>query len=145
MPVPDLTIFYPNGQVEGVLLYVWDGTKPVVWDGSLSGALAPLFITGATNATFTAVAAVSSKKIKIYSLSLMTTSATAVTITFKSAANGTAKATYLLQSPASIVTGISEGLPIGSVLFETAAGELLEMAFSASVNITYNIRYWVEA
>src|SRR5262245_41865025 len=49
MPVPpDLGIFYPNGQVEESLMYVWDGSKPVVWDGQVtfSGTISIGSITG---------------------------------------------------------------------------------------------------
>jgi hypothetical protein len=99
-------------------------------------------VTGSASATATLVAAVASKKIKVYSLSLMTTSTTAVTVTFKSGAAGTALATYLLQAPTGVVAGIAEGVAVPSSLFETAAGALLEMAFSAAQSVTYNIRYW---
>lgn len=37
MPIPpDLQIFYPNGGVSAHLTYIWDGSKPVAWDGSVS-------------------------------------------------------------------------------------------------------------
>ena len=98
--------------------------------------------TGSASATFTIVAAVASKKLKVYSLSLMTASATAVTITFKSGAAGTAIGTYILQAIAGTNFGITENIPVPSSLFETTAGVLLEMAFSAAVSVTYNLRYW---
>src|SRR5215831_7382160 len=36
-----LDILYPNGQVEAVQVFVWDGAKPILWDGSVtfSGSL----------------------------------------------------------------------------------------------------------
>lgn len=33
-----LSILYANGEVQAVQLYVWDGTKPVLWDGSGTGS-----------------------------------------------------------------------------------------------------------
>ncbi len=102
----------------------------------------PKFKTGSASATFTIVAAVASKKIKVYSLSLMTASTTAVTVTFKDGAAGTALGTYILQAITGTNFGITENLAIPSSLFETTAATLLEMAFSAAVSVTYNLRYW---
>jgi len=34
----DLEIFYPNGHVQANLVYIWDGTKPIPWDGSITVA-----------------------------------------------------------------------------------------------------------
>lgn len=34
--MPNLAIFYPNGEVEAVQLFVWDGSKPVLWDGEVT-------------------------------------------------------------------------------------------------------------
>ena len=101
-------------------------------------------VTGSASATFTIVAAVSSKKLKVYSLSLMSTSTTAVTVTFKDAAAGTAIGTYLLQAPAanSVFGIVDSGVTVPSFLFATSAGNLLEMSFSAAVSVTYNLRYW---
>lgn len=37
MPVPpDLQIFFPNGGTSASQMYIWDGSKPVAWDGSIS-------------------------------------------------------------------------------------------------------------
>jgi hypothetical protein len=119
--------------------------------GTLSGAtvVSPgqllKSITGSASATFTAVAAVASKKIKVYSLSLMTSSTTAVTVTFKDGAAGTAKATYLLQAITGTNFGITENLGDQMTLFEGTVNTLLEMSFSAAVNVTYNLRYFEEA
>jgi hypothetical protein len=98
--------------------------------------------TGSASATFTIVAAVTSKKIKVYALSLMTSSTTAVTVTFKDGASGTAIGTYPLQAISGTVQGIAESVDIPSSLFETSSGTLLEMSFSAAVSVTYNLRYW---
>ena len=102
----------------------------------------PKVKTGSASATFTVIAAVASQKLKIYSLSLLTASTTAVTITFKDGAGGTAIGTYILQAITGTNFGIAEGVNIPSSLFETTAGNLLEMAFSAAQSVTYNIRYW---
>lgn len=98
--------------------------------------------TGSASATFTLVAAVASNKIKVYSLSLITASTTAVTITFKDGAAGTALATYPLQAITGTNFGISENVAVPSTLFETAANTLLEMSFSAAQTVTYNLRYF---
>lgn len=100
--------------------------------------------TGSASATFTIVAAVASKKIKVYSLSLMTASTTAVTVTFKDGAAGTVVATYILQAITGTNFGITENVAVPSQLFETTAGVLLEMSFSAAQSVTYNLRYWAD-
>ena len=98
--------------------------------------------TGSASVTFAIVPAVTGKKIKVYSLSLMTTSTVAVTVEFKDGAAGTVIGTYLLQAPTSVMAGITENVTVPSRLFETTAGNLLEMAFSAAVVVVYNVRYW---
>lgn len=98
--------------------------------------------TGSASATFSIVAAVASKKIKVYSLSLITASTTAVTITFKDGAAGTALTTYPLQALTGTNFGLTENVAVPSSLFETSAGTLLEMSFSAAQTVTYNIRYF---
>lgn len=113
--------------------------------GHVGHGQTPKWKTGSASATFTLVAAVASNKIKVYSLSLTLVSTTAVTITFKDGAAGTALATYLLQSPASVTAGIAESVSIPSSLFETSVNTLLEMAFSAAVSVTYNVRYFEQA
>lgn len=113
--------------------------------GNVGTGQVPKWKTGSASATFTVVAAVTSKKVKVYALSLMTVSSTAVTVTFKDGAAGTALATYVLQASANVTNGIAEAVSIPSTLFETSAGTLLEMAFSAAVSVTYNLRYYEEA
>ena len=98
--------------------------------------------TGSASATFSIVAAVTDKKIKVYSLSLLTASTTAVTITFKDGASGTALATYPLQAITGTNFGITESVAVPSSLFEGSVTTLLEMAFSAAQTVTYNLRYW---
>ena len=107
-------------------------------------AKTPLTKTGSASATFTVVAAVSSKRIKVYSLSLLTASTTAVTVTFKDGAAGTAIATYPLQAISGTNFGIAEGVSIPSFLFASSAGVLLEMSFSAAQSVTYNVRYFAD-
>jgi Na+/serine symporter len=98
--------------------------------------------TGSASATFTVVAAVTSKKIKVYSLSLLSASTVAVTVTFKDGAGGTAIGTYILQAISGTNFGITENVAVPTTLFETSAGTLLEMAFSAAQAVTYNLRYF---
>lgn len=98
--------------------------------------------TGSASATFTIVSAVASKKIKVYSLSLITASTTAVTVTFKDGAAGTVLATYPLQAITGTNFGITQNLAVPSSLFQTSAGTLLEMSFSAAQTVTYNLAYW---
>jgi hypothetical protein len=104
----------------------------------------PLIKTGSASATFTIVPAVAAKRIKVYSLSLMTTSTSAVTITFKDGAGGTAIGTYTLQAVTGSVSGIVEALDVPSYLFATTAGNLLEMSFSGAFSVVYNLRYWAD-
>jgi hypothetical protein len=113
--------------------------------GNVGTGKVPKSKTGSASATFTAVAAVASNKIKVYAVSLMTVSATAVTVTFKDGASGTVLATYLLQASASVTNGIAESVAIPSSLFETTVNTLLEMSFSAAVSVSYNIRYFEDA
>ena len=110
--------------------------------GNVGHGKTPKVKTGSASATFTIVAAVASKKIKVYSLSLMTSSTTAVTVTFKDGAAGTAIGTYILRAITGTNFGITENLSIPSSLFETTAATLLEMSFSAAVTVVYNLRYY---
>src|SRR5258706_7367914 len=62
MPNPPTTqkdpikIFYPNGGTEAAQMYVWDGTKPVLWDGSVtfSGSITIGAVTGNTTSNIAA-------------------------------------------------------------------------------------------
>lgn len=100
--------------------------------------------TGSASGTFTLVAADATNRIKVTSLSLITTSATAVTVTFKSGAAGTALYTVPLQALANTNFGIAHSAAGGNFLFATAAATLLELSFSGAVSITYNIAYQVD-
>ena len=117
-------------------------TQSGTW--SVGHGKTPAWKTGSASATFTLVAAVASKKIKAYSLNLTTSSTTAVTITFKDGAAGTVLGTYTLQAISGTRFGIVDNVSIPSSLFETSAGTLLEMAFSAAVSVDYNVRYWAD-
>ena len=110
--------------------------------GNVGHGKTPKVKTGSASATFTIIAAVASKKIKVYSLSLITSSTTAVTVTFKDGAAGTAIGTYILQAITGTNFGITENLSTPSSLFETSAATLLEMSFSAAVTVVYNLRYF---
>jgi hypothetical protein len=99
--------------------------------------------TGSASATFTIVAAVASKRIKVTGLSLMTSSTTPVTVTFKDAAAGTGIGTYILQAITGTNFGISDrGVSSPDFIFATSASNLLEMSFSAAVAVTYNLTYF---
>lgn len=99
-------------------------------------------ITGSASATFTAVAAVTSKRIKVVAIELLTASTTAVTVTFKDGAAGTAIRTYPLQAIASTICGLTQSIAIPAFLFATSAGVLLELSFSAAQTVTYNLTYF---
>ena len=99
-------------------------------------------VTGTISATATLVAAVTGKRIKVIAFSLITSSTTAVTCTFKSGAGGTAKWTIPLQAPAGTIAGANLSIPAPSFLFATAASSLLELALSAAVAVTYSIAYF---
>ncbi len=75
MPVP-LDIFFPNGQVEAVQMYVWDGTKPALWTGSTTpgGLVIPRWDT--CNVTQT------SATVETYVFKLSAVTVSTVTITY---------------------------------------------------------------
>ena len=98
-------------------------------------------VTGSVSVDTDIVTAVSTKRIKVYSLSLTVVSTTAVTVTFQSNASA-AIGTYLLQGPASVTVGIAESVRVPDFLFATVAGEKLTLDVSAAVTVVYNVRYW---
>lgn len=102
----------------------------------------PKTVTGTISATTTIISAVTSKRLKVYAVSMTMTSSSVVTVTMKDGASGTALATYVLQSPGSVTTGVATAVSIPSFLFATTAGNLLEMSMSAAVSVTYNVSYW---
>lgn len=98
-------------------------------------------VTGSTSVDVDIVAAVATKRIKVYSVSLTTISTTAVTVTMQSNAS-TAIRTYRLQGPASVTVGIAESTECPTFLFATTAGEKLTLDVSAAVTVFYNVSYW---
>lgn len=99
-------------------------------------------VTGSTSSTATIIAAVTSKRLKVQSYALFTSSTTAVTATFKSAAAGTSLWTIPMQASTGTVMGANLATQCPAFLFATNAGELLELSLSASVSVTYSITYW---
>lgn len=100
--------------------------------------------TGSASATFTLIAAAAANRIKVISVDLITASTTAVTVTFKDGASGTALATYPLQALTGTNFGITKTITPPGFLFGTTAATLLEMAFSAAQTVTYNVTYHVD-
>lgn len=98
--------------------------------------------TGTVSATTTAIAAVTSKRLKVLAYALFTSSTTAVTATFRSATGGTALWTVPMQAPTGSVFGANLATECPSFLFATNAGELLELGLSGAVSVTYSITYW---
>ena len=141
---------YTEGDVDSSITgqaFLWEDTGDTLRTVSATTPL-PVTVpktiltkTGAASATFTIVAAVASKRIKVIGLSLITSSTTAVTITFKDGAAGTALATYPMQAISGTNFGVVENVPIPSFLFGTSAATLLEMSFSGAISVTYNLRY----
>jgi hypothetical protein len=99
-------------------------------------------VTGSGNSTATIVAAVAGKRLKVFAIELLTASVNLVTVTFKSGAGGTALRTYPLQAITGAVTGIVANVEAPSWLFGTAAGSLLELAFSAAETVIWNVSYF---
>ncbi len=132
-------------------LYVWDtGTLSwVVWDGALNlgdvtigtvtdGGSGKTLKRAVINATGTGklINAVTSKKIKVYSYKLLTSAA--LTVNFRSGAS------TALEGPCSFAAngGITENVEPPNSLFETAAGESLDVVISGSGTLAGVIRYW---
>jgi hypothetical protein len=99
-------------------------------------------VTGSGNSTQTVVAAVGGKRIKVFAVELLTASVNVVTVTFKSGAGGTALRTYPLQASTGAVTGLVASVEPPGWFFGTAAGDLLEIAFSAAETVTWNLSYF---
>lgn len=94
-------------------------------------------ISGATNGNNTLVAAITSRRIRVLSLFLM--SAGTVTLTFQSAAAGTALSGAIALTAQSGFT-----LPYNPVgWFQTVAGELLNMALGAGVQVSGVLVYQI--
>jgi len=98
-------------------------------------------VTGTVSTDTDIVAAVASKRIKVVAFSLISSSATANTITFQSNATD-ALWTVPLQSIADTMAGANLSVSPPSFLFATAAGEKLTLDVSVAVNITYSVTYF---
>jgi hypothetical protein len=118
------------------------GSPFVVSIGSQSLGKTLKTATGTVSATTTIVAAVTSKRIKVQSYALLTSSTTAVTATFRSASGGTALWTIPMQATSGAVFGANLATQCPAFLFATNAGELLELGLSGAVSVTYSITYW---
>lgn len=118
------------------------GSPFVVNVNSLTNGKTLKVATGTISATGTIVAAVTAKRIKVQAYALFTSSATAVTATFRSAAAGSALWTIPMQAATGTVFGANLATQCPSFLFATNAGELLELGLSGAVSVTYSITYW---
>lgn len=118
------------------------GSPFVVSVNSLGHGKTLKTVTGTVSATTTIVGAVASKRLKVQSYALLTSSTTAVTATFKSAAAGTALWTVPMQAGTGTVFGANLSTQCPAFLFATTAGELLELSLSSAVSVTYSITYW---
>lgn len=98
-------------------------------------------VTGTVSADTDIVAAVPTKRIKVFAFSLVSASTTANTITFQSDAS-TALWTTPLQSISATMTGSNLATAVPSFLFATVAGEKLTLDVSAAQSVTYNVSYW---
>lgn len=91
------------------------------------------------------IVAAGTNKLKVFAFSLSTTSATAVTCTFKSGAAGTALWTVILQAPTSVSTGANLAVSLPGWLFATASATLLNLNLSAAVSVVWSVSYIDEA
>lgn len=98
--------------------------------------------TNTISATTSIIAAVGGKKLKVRAISLITAATTAVTVTFKDGAGGTALWTVPLQAITGTNFGSNNSVSCPDYLFGTTAGNLLEAAFSAAQSVTINVSYW---
>ena len=101
--------------------------------------------TAASNGDNTLVAAVASKKIKVYGFSLIVISTTAVTCIFQSGAAGTEVWRVALQTPSGVAGGANLAIQPPAHLFETAVNTLLNLNLSAAVTVHYSAAYFEEA
>lgn len=99
-------------------------------------------VTGTISATTTIITAVAGKMIKVFGLTLTTTSSTEVSVTFKDGPGGAAKWSAVLKAVAGGMSGVDFTTVIPTHKFGTTAGNALEMALSAAVNVTYALSYW---
>lgn len=123
---------------------ITDGTDVALVDnnGNLSGTRTIKTVTGTISATTDVVAAVTSKRIKVFYYKLFTASQTLVTVTAQSNAV-TAKDTTPLQAPAaSSLFGANVAVSPPDYLFATVAGEKLTLNLSTANAVIYTLSYW---
>lgn len=99
-------------------------------------------VTGSVSATTTIISAVTSKRLKVQSYALFTSSVNPVTVTFRSGAAGAAMWTVPMQATTGAVFGANLSTQCPAFLFATVSGDLLELSLSASETVTYSITYW---
>lgn len=101
-------------------------------------------VSGSLTADTDVIAAVTSKRLKVYAYSLITTDNTGTTPLFKS--NGTAGTelwrVYLKGPDASTPFGANLAVTPPAFLFATAAGEKLTVDVGSAATIHYSIAYW---
>lgn len=97
-----------------------------------------LSVTATITADTDIVAAVPGKKIVVLAYSLITTSTTANTVTFKS---GGTSGTALWTVPLQALTDTNFGANLSNVFFSTNVGEKLTLDVTAAVDVTYSITY----
>lgn len=102
-------------------------------------------VTGSIAATTTIVSAVAGAKLKVIAFSLITSSTTAVTATFKSGAAGTALWTVPLQALSGTISGVNLAVSMPAHIFETGVNTLLELSLSAAQTVVYSVSYFEEA
>lgn len=121
-----------------------DGTDVALVDanGNLSGTRTIKTVTGTISATTDVVAAVTSKRIKVFYYKLFTASTTSVTVTAQSNAS-TALDTTPLQAPAAnSLFGANVTVSPPDFLFATVAGQKLTLNLSGSISVIYTLSYW---
>lgn len=144
-------IEWPTSARKPVSVRLSDGEKFYRAMGGLSTAISNAFpekdeetVSGSTNGTFLVVPKVEGKRIKVNAMDLFTQSQTGVTITFKDGPGGNVIGTYPLQAITDTVFGITKNLPVPSSFLRTSKGNALEMSFSGSVTVIYNLNFWRE-
>lgn len=100
-------------------------------------------VSGSFTADTDVIAAVTSKRLKIYALSVFTFGTSATTITWKSnGTSGTELWRTTVQALASTRDGANIATSVPSWLFATVAGEKLTADTNTSDTISYSLSYW---
>ena len=91
----------------------------------------------------TVIAAVANNRIKVQTICLITTSASAVTCTFKDgAATNKALWTIPLQALTGSISGVTSSAAGENFLFAGSTNTLLNLHLSSAQSVTYNITFW---